>query len=137
MPQYKQVWKSGFPPREIHSPAIPAGSHLPISTFLQNRERIVLEVATPAQLASAAAAGIAKASAPEASSVPDASPSHEPESAGVPRALASRASVRLTRGLLPPTAFAAARDCGAAPEPVTLHACYLFETPSVWNLTEG
>lgn len=66
MPQYKQVWKTGFPPRKIHSPTEPALSSAAVSTLLQNRECIVLEVDSTAQLTPPAATGTAGAGPPAA-----------------------------------------------------------------------
>lgn len=53
VPQYKQVWKTGFPPRVVFSPLTELPNSAPVSSVISNRDCIILEATTAAELSSA------------------------------------------------------------------------------------
>jgi hypothetical protein len=50
VPQYKQVWKAGFPPKTVYSPLTELPNAAPISSVLADRDVIILEAASAAEL---------------------------------------------------------------------------------------
>ena len=55
IPQYKQVWKAGFPPRIVFSPLTQLSGNDDVSNVIIDRDTLVLEAATAAEMAAAIA----------------------------------------------------------------------------------
>lgn len=55
VPQYKQVWKAGFPPKIVFSPLTELSNHEPVSRVLSDRDLITLEAASAKELTEAIA----------------------------------------------------------------------------------
>jgi hypothetical protein len=53
VPQYKQVWKTGFPPHVVFSPLTELPNATPVSSVIANRDCIILEAATASELTAA------------------------------------------------------------------------------------
>ena len=88
VPQYKQVWKAGFPPKVVFSPLTDLPNTAPITSVLSNRDAIILEAASKEELQQA----IDRASAEDAAQ-PAVPPAQASEAAS-PRASAAAPAQR-------------------------------------------